>query len=143
MCIFLLVGCGADEKNDATATATATEESTETAVEESEPQTSKELTAFKITGPDTTTDKTNATPTITWEESDYADTTSLALTEDVTYDLKITSDSGCATVVQEHKDLTELSKTLDTFRPYPIGKAACFGRRDLCFCLPQTQKYRC
>jgi len=109
-----LIGCGAEVQSTPDATTEASTTAEETTVEDETPvEVSKELTAFNITAP-VTTATTNAKPTVTWTESDYADTTSLSLVEDVLYDLKITSDTACATVVQEYKDLTDLTKTLTT-----------------------------
>jgi len=121
---FFFIGCGTvecipegkmtcgDDGVEATGVSNATEEKAaeETAVVE----TSKELTAFSITSPTSSDASETTKPTITWSESDYADSTTLSLVEDVTYDLTITSDAACATAIQTYSDLTDLTKTLDT-----------------------------
>ena len=111
---FFFIGCGTSE-DGVEAPVTAETAAEETAAEETAVvEVSKELTAFSITSPTSSTASATVKPTITWSESDYADSTTLSLVEDVTYDLTITSDAACTTAIQTYSDLTVLTKTLDT-----------------------------
>lgn len=111
---LFLIACGAEEAAKDAEAAPATEEQEEVVEETPTPVITKELTDFTISAPTASLTTTDTTPTITWTESDYSETTTLSLVEDVVYDLVIASDSTCTTKVQEHKSLTGLTKTLDT-----------------------------